>query len=150
MKTSIIATFLFALFFLPAMAFCQPSIPSCLAKEKLPFSNCAAIFLNDKMLVDEYSPRGEIRISPDSDGKIYVSTVNFSLDLLTPYKSIGFKVAIRNKKTNTLWMYSDETYAQINLKSILSKCEVGDEIVLLTVDKEYSLSHNTIKIDWGC
>lgn len=127
---------------------CQPA-PSCKSATK-PFSNCAAAFLNNKMLVNDYSPNGRCIVEEGSKGKLMVSTVNLSFESVEPFKSAGFKVAIKNEETGTLWLFSEETYREIEVEKILAKCQKGDKIVLLTVDNEFSLPHNEIAINWGC
>ena len=136
--------------FLATEAFAQPAPPSCLSAEKQPFSDCAAIFVNQDMLVDDYSPRGKCKISQDAKGTLYVSTTEFSMDLLNPMKSIAFRIAIINSSTNTIWQFSDKTYKKIELEKIIGKCQVGDDILIMTVDQEYALPHNKIEIEWGC
>jgi hypothetical protein len=128
---------------------CQPA-PACQKQLAKPFSNCAAAFLNNKMLVNDYSRNGRCIVEEGAKGKLMVSTVNLSFESAEPFKSAGFKVAIKNEETGTLWLFSEETYREIELESILSKCQRGDKIVLLTVDNEFSLPHNEIAINWGC
>ncbi|HEY0109361.1 MAG TPA: hypothetical protein VGB67_07000, partial [Fibrella sp.] len=57
-----------------------------------------------------------------------------------------FKVAIRDKATGTLHMYSNDTFRQVPVQRVLSTCKKGDQIVLLTVDKRYALPHNEIVV----
>ena len=145
-------------FLMAANLFAQNETPSCMAKTELrctaktvnPFSNCAAVFLDNKILADEYSTNGKCVVQQGTKGKLMVSTVDFSFDSVEPYKTVGFKIAIKNEKTNTLWLYSEKTFYEINLEDILATCEPGDKIILLTVDKEYSLPQNEIAVNWGC
>lgn len=139
------------LFILVTDATAQPSPPSCMAVGPQPFSTCAAVFLNDKMLVDNYSPKGKCSVSPDAKGSIFLSAVELSInDLTKPLKSIEFRVAIVNNQTNTIWQFADETFTEIKLEKIIKKCQVGDAIIFMTVDQQYSLPHNKIEIEWGC
>ena len=121
-----------------------------LSGDNLPYNNCAAIFYNGNMLVDEYSPRGKCKLAHGMKGKLTVSEVILTDITGIPTKSIQFKVAIRNEQTNTLWMYTEKSVESINLEDILLQCQKGDKIVLLTVDKQYALSHNDIDLVWGC
>ncbi len=114
------------------------------------FNNCAAVYLNNDMLVDDYSAKGKCTISSDAKGTLHIYSVNFSLTNPTPYDQVAFKVAIRNDQTNTMWMFSDETYQQLPLEKILQKCQMGDSIILLTIDSQYSLPHHEIFVDMGC
>ncbi len=128
----------------------QNGLPSCLAKKPEPFNNCTAAFLGNKIIVDDYSPRGKCVVEKGMKGKLTVSTINFSFTNAELFKKIGFKVAIKNERTNTLWLYSEETFYEIELEKIMAKCQEGDKIVLITVDNEFSLPHNEIAINWGC
>ena len=128
----------------------QNNMPGCLSKKKEPFNNCTAAFIGNKMVVDDFSPRGKCEIEAGTKGNLSVSTVNLSLTETTPFKNVGFKVAIKNEKTNTLWLYSEETFYEIPVESIMAKCKPGDKIILITVDKEFSLPHNEIAIIDRC
>ena len=128
----------------------QTGLPSCLSKSTLPFNECAAIFLNDKMVVSDYSPGSKCKVPFNATGNISVSTIELNLNAPFPYQSVGFKVAIHNHRTNTIWLYSEETFQSIDIKSLIDKCGEGDSIILLTVDKNFALPHNTIEIQWGC
>ncbi len=114
------------------------------------FNNCAAVFLDNDMMVDDYSPKGRCEVNAISKGALQVFSITFSLTNPSPYDQVAFKVAIRNQQTNTLWMFSEETYQQIPLEKILEKCQPGDSILLLTVDSQYSLPHHEIFVNWGC
>lgn len=56
-------------------------------------------------------------------------------------------VAIRDKNTHTMVMYSNKTYKELDIRKVLSKCNVGDHIVLLTTDHQYALPHNEILVE---
>lgn len=127
---------------------CQPA-PSCQSVAKY-FSNCAAVFFNDKMMVNDYSPKGKCVIEEGMKGSLQVSSVQLTPNLAIPVEPVKFKVAIRNDETNTLWLFSDEPYTEIPVEDILAKCKKGDKIVLLTLDSEFALPHNEIEIMWGC
>ena len=110
------------------------------------FSTCSAAFLSNKMLVNEYSPKGKCSVAASATGKLTVNTVN-----LTPAESramnrIPFKIAIRDKATKTLTLYSKEDVKQVDVQNVLAKCRKGDHIVLLTLDNQYALPHNEILV----
>lgn len=102
------------------------------------------------MLVDDYSPQGKCSINQAAEGTLYVSTVGLSMDFTRPFQTVEFRVAILNNETNTIWSYSEETFTKIDLKKVIEKCKVGDDIIIMTVDKRFSLPHNVIEIAWGC
>ncbi len=110
------------------------------------FSNCAAAFLDTKMVVNDYSPSGHCEISKSASGELTVQTANLSSDGGVPTGKIGFKIAIRNGNTKTLLSFSDKTYKQLDIKTVLAKCKPGDAIVLLTTDDEFALPHNEILV----
>lgn len=150
MKSSIVLPF-FLLFSFFIFGQCeQASFVNHIEKVDSPHNSCAAIFLNNNMLVDDYSPRGKCRVEMGNKGKLVVSEVSLSETTAWPMQFVGFKVAIRNSKTNTLWMYSDETFFEVNLEDILSKCGKDDKIVILVTDREFSLPHHEIEVFDGC
>jgi hypothetical protein len=113
------------------------------------FNDCAAILYNDRVLVDSYSPEGKCKLEMGMKGLISVAAVH-----LTGCQQVGqkidFRVAIKNDRTNTLWMYSEETFSELLLEDVLKKCERGDRIIIMTVDQKYSLPHHEIELVWGC
>lgn len=111
------------------------------------FSNCSAAFLNNKMVVSEYTDKGKCEISGSTSGNLTVNTVNLSSAESKAVDKITFKVAIRDKNTGTLTLFSDAEYTAVDIKSILSKCKKGDHIVLLTLNAEFSLPHNEILVN---
>lgn len=114
------------------------------------YRECAAILFDGEMLVDKYTPEGKCILNAGNQGKLSVSTVNLSDGKAAPKKAIGFRIAIKNDRTNTLWMYSKETLYEVNVHEVLKKCEEGDRLFIMTVDQKYSLTHHEIEISWGC
>jgi hypothetical protein len=111
-----------------------------------PFTNCAAAFVGNKMVVNEYSPKGKCRLSATSTGELSVQTVELSASESKAVDKIDFKVAIRDSATGTLTMFSAETFRQVPVQQVLTKCKQGDHIVLLTMDNQYALPHNEILV----
>ncbi len=114
------------------------------------YNECAAIFYKGEMLVDEYSPKGKCKLEQGMKGTLSLSAVELNDQKAKPTKRLAFQVAIKNIKTNTLYMYSDEVFESVQLEDILKKCMVGDHIIFLTTDQQYNLSHHEIEIVWGC
>ena len=110
------------------------------------FTNCAAAFLDNKMVVNDYSPTGHCEIKQNAAGELTVQTANLSPDNSIPTGKIGFKIAIRDGNTKTLISFSDKTFQQLDIKTVLAKCKPGDAIVLLTTNDEYALPHNEILV----
>lgn len=107
---------------------------------------CAAAFLNTRMVVDEYSPKGQCRLALQSIGELTVQTVQLSSTESKAIAAIAFKVAIRNGETNTLTLYSSTDVVKVDVKEVLKRCRKGDSLVLMTVSNQYSLPHNEILI----
>ena len=110
------------------------------------FTNCSAAFLNNKMIVTEYSNKGKSTVSEKSTGELKVCTAEIGNEKSKPVEKILFKVAIRDKKSKTLVMYSDKTFKQIEIQNILKKCKKGDLIFLMTTDNRYALPYNEILV----
>lgn len=110
------------------------------------FTNCSAAFLNNKLVVDEYSPSGKCTLPDTATGELTVCTANLSPENSIPVEKIKFKIALRDKSTGTLTMFSNETYKQVDIRKVLTRCKKGDHIVLITTDTEYSLPHNEIQV----
>ena len=114
------------------------------------YNDCAAILFNGKMLADEYSPEGKCKLGADMKGILTVAEVKLPATCNAQAKSIAFKVAIKNKRANTIWMYSEKALQEVQLEDILKKCEPGDRIIFMTVDQRYSLPHHEVEVVWGC
>ncbi|MCU0346839.1 MAG: hypothetical protein MUC59_07835 [Saprospiraceae bacterium] len=104
------------------------------------FSNCTAAYLNNKLVVNEYSPDGYCEVLKTASGELTVQT----MDDTAPTGKTSFKIAIRDGSTKTLCSISDKTYREIPIERVLAKCKPGDAIVLLTTNDRYSLPHNEI------
>lgn len=110
------------------------------------FTQCAAAFLNTRMVVDEYSPKGQCRLALQSTGELTVQTVALSPTESKALAAISFKVAIRDGETNTLTLYSSAEVVKVPVQDVLKRCRKGDSLVLLTLNNHYSLPHNEILI----
>jgi hypothetical protein len=110
------------------------------------FSECSAIFLNQKMVVDDYSPNGKCLLKANAKGTLTVSTAIFENDKWRAEEQIGFKVTIKDGSTNTLLSYSEVSFFKIDIQSILSKCKKGDSILISVLKDKYALPHNEILV----
>ncbi|GAB4029987.1 hypothetical protein [Spirosoma gilvum] len=110
------------------------------------FNNCSAAFLGNKMIVDQYTPKGKCSVSATATGKLTVNTVDLSPTESKAVEPIPFIVAIRDKNSQTLTRYSKGEVKRVNIQNVLAKCRKGDHIVLLTVDNQYALPHNEILV----
>jgi hypothetical protein len=114
------------------------------------YRQCAAIFFEGEMLVDDYSPKGKCKIDKVVQGLITVSTVDLSDANHTAIKNISFQVAIKNRRTKTIRMFSTEAITEVYLEDILKSCEGGDTVIIMTIDPQYSLTHHEIEVMAGC
>ena len=111
-----------------------------------PFGQCAAAFLNTRMVVDDYSPQGQCRLPLQSTGELTVQTVDLSPTESKALAAIPFKVAIRDGRTHTLTMYAQADFVKLNIQDVMKRCRKGDSLVLLTTSDQYALPHNEILI----
>ncbi|WP_159473185.1 hypothetical protein [Dyadobacter sp. 3J3] len=119
-------------------------VPPSLAQNK--FSNCSAAFLNNKMIVTEYSKKGKSTVAENTVGKLTVCTAEIGEKSTKAIEKITFRIAIRDKNSKTLVMFSDAKFKQIAIENILKRCKSGDLIVLLTTDNQYALPYNEILV----
>ncbi len=127
--------FIIALFFAITPLFSQDA-----------FNDCAAICLNKIALVKDYSPSSTCEIELEAKGTLTAYTVELSATAITPKKAIGFKIAIEDAATKTLWLFSEKTFKKIAVEDVLAKCKKGDIIRLVTVDNAFALPHNEILV----
>jgi hypothetical protein len=111
------------------------------------FNECSAAFLNQKMIVDDYSPKGKCVIDANATGQLTVSTAVYENDTWRAVEKISFKITIRDNKTKTLFSFSDATYEDIDIKKVLAKCQKGDYILISLVKDLYALPHNEVLVN---
>lgn len=121
------------------------ALASCAFGQKT-FTNCTAAFLDNKLVVNEYSPEGTCTLDSTAHGTLTVCPATYNNDVWTANAPAAFMVAIRDKNTGTLCMMSNKTYKKIEISQVMSKSQKGDHIVLLTLDNELALPHNEILI----
>ncbi len=121
----------------------------CCAFSNIAFSQhiCSAAFLGSKMIVDKYTNTGyKNGVSLKATGDLTVNTVDLSPKESKAVDRIPFKVAIKEKETQTITLFSKEDFMKVDVQKVLSQCKKGDQIVLLTLDKQYALPHNEILV----
>ncbi|MCP9756656.1 hypothetical protein EGI26_15935 [Lacihabitans sp. CCS-44] len=115
------------------------------------FSNCSAVFLNDQMIVEEYSANAKAKISKDAQGWISAGAVTLG-DVAKGEKKaeitqkIEFGVAIKDANTGTIVLFSSKEFKKIEAEKVLEKCKKGDTIIIMTTDNTYALPHNEILV----
>lgn len=101
-------------------------------------SECVAVFHEDDMVVDEFSPRGKSVVSKQTKGNLTVNLVKIG-DEIVKRDSVSFYIAIKDVETQTLTMVSTNPTYFLDLKSVTSKRKEGDKIVLILNDSKYAL-----------
>jgi hypothetical protein len=109
-------------------------------------NTCSAAFINTKMIADQYTTKGKCAVSANATSMLAIYTVELNPGKCNPKDKIDFKIAIRDKQTQTLTMYSDETFKQADINQVLQKCKRGEKIILLTTKAKYALPHNEILV----
>lgn len=110
------------------------------------FNDCVAACIDKVAIIKQYNKDAICQIEKSATGKLEIYTVSISETAITPNKRIKFKVGIRDAATQTIWLYSEATFKEIEVENILADCKKGDSIILLTKDKTYALPHNEILI----
>ncbi|MBK8554243.1 MAG: hypothetical protein IPL65_00035 [Lewinellaceae bacterium] len=99
------------------------------------------------MLVNEYAPNGKCTLSSESMGMLRVYAVELSGPTeAIPGKSVKFMVAIQDRETGTFTMFAQRSYHAVDAATVLKQCKPGDQIVIITLDREWSLPHGTILV----
>ena len=116
--------------------------------QKEDFNNCAAAFLDQKMIVDDYSPEGKCVVSSGATGKLTVRPVTINAgEAPVPGEKIKFKIALRGSGNRALMLLSEKTYKEVDIQDILKQCQKGDHIVVLTLEREWALPHHEILVE---
>lgn len=118
-------------------------------KETPDYSIYTAIIHEGNMLAKEDRPDGLLIIEPGTTGKLSVAMIDKSNNQVIPGANIGFRVAIKNYQTHSLWMYSEDTLFEVDLEEILNECKPGDTLIFMTVDRKYRLPRYEIGTN-GC
>ena len=121
-----------------------------LVSYETPYAEYSAILLDGKPLADKEYPNRSIQLDPKATGILSVATLTSSSIWPVPQQPVGFKLVIKKGKTNSLWMYAEETLYEVDLNDVLPKCEEGDRLIFMTVDKKYHLPHHEILLGDGC
>ncbi len=129
------------------LLFCCLVSTTVLSGQNNDFTNCTAVLLNSKMVVNEYTPTGKCELSIDAKGVFTVQPVSLGDNgSAEPQGKHRFKIAIRDFNTKTMISFSDQTYMEIDASKVLSQCRKGDAIVFITLDRQLALPHNEVLV----
>lgn len=115
------------------------------------FSSCSAVFLNNQMIVEEYSATAKAKISKDTQGWISAGSVTLGEVSKGEKKfeitdKFEFGVAIKDANTGTIILFSPKAYKKIEAEKVLAKCKKGDSIIIMTTENTFALPHNDILV----
>ncbi len=119
------------------------------AKMTVAYNDCAAIYFNGVLLVDDYSPRGKCVLDAERKGELTLYTVALTERGSTKVLGLPFRVAIHNDRTKTYWMYTKTAVKNILLQDLVRECEEGDRLIFVTEDKKYALPHGEVELDYS-
>lgn len=111
-----------------------------------PYTNCSAVFLNNKMLVEEYTDTAQCQISIDAQGELIVGTVELGENYSKLVDKQSFSVAIKDKATGTMLLITAKPIKELAVATVLAKCKKGDKLIILTTDSALALPHNEIVV----
>jgi hypothetical protein len=111
------------------------------------FTNCSAAFLNGKMIVENYDDTTKAKIAITAKGELTAATAELGENYAKIVDKFSFGVAIKDKNTGTIMLYSNKTYMKFNIEDALKLCKKGDWLVILTTKDEYALPHNEILVE---
>jgi len=114
------------------------------------YKEFCAILHNGKPIGERWNTSSELSLMEGARGELTVATVDRKGDNYSPIAPVGFKLGIKNHRTNALWMYSEETFFKIDVQKVLKECEYGDQLIFITVDKKYQLPKHILRINAGC
>lgn len=113
------------------------------------YSEFSAILHNGKILAQR-GVDGPLILEPNMTGKLSVSTIRRKNMDATPEQAIGFKIAIKNMFNNTVWLFSEETFYEIDIEYLLKDRKLTDRVIFMVADKKYRLPRHELMLSDGC
>jgi len=114
------------------------------------YSQFCAILHNGVPITSYWDTKSELELSVEKTGTLSVSTVDRTNKEYKAMKPVGFLLGIKNHRTNALWMYSNEVLYKIDVDEIGKKCEYGDQLIFITVDRKHQLPKHQLRLNIGC
>ena len=111
--------------------------------------SCSVVTLDQVWIPESYDRGAKCAIEKSATGTISVhETFDVSdRDHYNKEDYISFKVVLFKKGFDTMVLYSDQDYSSLDVASVLTKCEKGDEIIIILNDSDnYSLPHHRITV----
>ncbi|MGB6037292.1 MAG: hypothetical protein WBG42_13550 [Cryomorphaceae bacterium] len=139
-----------ALFFLSILVNAQSSWTEMIPpKAEVHYANYAAICFEGKPLWDGKSIKTPLKVL-QLRGKLTVNAVDRKTNEPIESKALGFMIGLKDYDTNTIWMFSQKVYYEIDLEELQGKLDYGDLLLIITVDRTYRLPRHEVVLDSGC
>lgn len=114
------------------------------------YTEFTAVVFDGEVLAKPDSPDGPLQIPDKVSGILKVTTVAGSNSENRPLSPVDFKLAIKSFRTNTIRMYSEETFQEVELADVMKKCDFNDQLIFILVDKKYRLPRHEVILMDGC
>lgn len=132
------------------VSFAQPMPMPGIPESSLNYRNTAAILIDGQILDMDYFRENKPRVMKGMTGILTVASVSSSGGCSLPINNISFQVAIKNVRTNTMYIYTREQVMSLDIEALLKKCEEGDRIVIMPAEQQYALPRNEMWVGIGC
>lgn len=118
-------------------------------KTEVHYANYAAILFEGIPLWDGESTDIPQKVS-QLMGRLTVNAVDRKTNKPIEGKALGFMIGIKDFDTNTILMFSQQVYHEIDLAELQGKLGYGDVLLIMTVDRDYRLPRHEVVLDSGC
>jgi|GEM_PF-5667248 len=108
-----------------------------------------AIEYDGKLLSEWSFSKNKLSLGMGMHGDITLKILD-AAKRITCIETPKFRIAIKDTKTGTIRMYSDEAYSEINAETLVGKCKEGESLIIMTIDRKYALRNNEIELMLGC
>lgn len=113
------------------------------------YQKYAAVLFDGVPLWDGESTKSPLKVL-QLRGKISVNAVDRKTNQPIAGKALGFMIGLKDYDTNTIWMFSEKVYAEIDLDELQGKLDYGDILLIMTVDRTYRLPRHELILEGGC
>ena len=109
----------------------------------------AGILLDGEICDANYFNKSKTKLALNTTGTLTMAAISCNKDG-APTKKIAFQVAVKNERTNTMWIYTKAPVTELDIHEVMLKCEMGDRIIVMPAEQKYELSNNEMYIQAGC
>ena len=104
-----------------------------------------AIKYEDKLLSEMPWSKNTLSLGVHMYGDISLKIID-DTERLSAIDTPTFQIAIKDNKSGTQRMFSNQIYTEINAETIVDQCKEGESIIILTTNRKYTLPQNVIKL----